>query len=109
MMLNIGMLKRKTMRISMLLSVFLVIVLLAGISPAAFAAGPLFHTRPDYMPVADETEELVVTVEDLADANSYEALLRKYGGFAVETTLDPADGEGSYSFFYGTDTYNYFG
>ena len=107
---NTGILRRKSMQISVLLSVLLAVVLLVGVSPAALASGPLFHTRPDYMPLAEGPEDLTVTVEDLADANSYEALLRKYGGFAVETTLTPeSDGEGRYSFFYGTDSYNFFG
>ena len=107
---NTGILRRKSMQISVLLSVLLAVVLLVGVSPAALASGPLFHTRPDYMPLAEGPEDLTVTVEDLADANSYEALLRKYGGFAVETTLTPeSDGEGRSSFFYGTDSYNFFG
>ena len=99
----------RSARITVFLSVLLVIILLAGVSPAAFAAGPLFHAVPDYQPAPQMSTVPVVTVEALGEANSYEALIRKYGGFAVETTSSPdADGESSYSFFYGTDNYNYY-
>ena len=89
-------------------SLVLSLVLLVGVSPAAFAAGPLFHYRayPDFrlQPAAPE-----VTVEALAEANDYEALLAKFGGFGVESFSNAEyAGAETYSFFYGTGDFDYY-
>ena len=90
-------------------AVFLSFVLLAGMSPAASAAGPLFHNKsyPDFQLGKALLPE--VTVEALCSANAYETLLEKYGGFGVETFANPQYlPEDSYSFYYGTADYNYY-
>ena len=84
-------------------------VLLAGIGPAASAAGPLFRSAsyPDFRLSSTEAPE--VTVEALCDANSYDTLIAKYGGFGVETFANPMYTDGDeYSLFYGTADYNFY-
>ena len=81
-------------------SVLLAVLMLLAVSPAASAAGPLFHNRayPEFQlqPILPEP-----TIEGLAEANAYDTLLEKYGGFGVETFANSAyvDAD-SYSFFY---------
>ena len=89
-------------------SVLLAVLMLLAVSPAASAAGPLFHNRayPEFQlqPILPEP-----TIEGLAEANAYDTLLEKYGGFGVETFANSAyvDAD-SYSFFYGTKEYDFF-
>jgi len=86
----------------------LALLMLVAVSPAASAAGPLFHNRsyPEFRMQAVLPEP---TIEGLAAANAYETLLEKYGGFGVETFANAAyvDAD-SYSFFYGTDSFDFF-
>ena len=67
----------------------LALLMLVAVSPAASAAGPLFHNRsyPEFRMQAVLPEP---TIEGLAAANAYETLLEKYGGFGVETFANAA-------------------
>ena len=101
--------KRNHKHFSTMLGTLLIAVLmLAAASPAASAAGPLFHnwSYPEFQLQAALPEP---TIDGLAAANAYEALLKKYGGFGVETFANSAyvDAD-SYSFFYGTEDYDFF-
>ena len=93
---------------TMLGALLLAVLMLVAVSPAASAAGPLFHNRayPEFRLQAALPEP---TIEGLAAANDYETLLEKYGGFGVETFANSAyvDAD-SYSFFYGTDSFDFF-
>ena len=86
----------------------LALVLLVGVSPAASAAGPLFHYR-DYPEFRLEPAVPAVTIEALAAANDYDALLARYGGFGVESFANSEyAGAESYSCFYGTADFDYY-
>ena len=89
-------------------SLLLAVLMLAAVSPAASAAGPLFHnwSYPEFRMQAALPEP---TIDGLAAANAYETLLEKYGGFGVETFANSAyvDAD-SYSFFYGTESFDFF-
>ena len=89
-------------------ALLLAVLMFVAVSPAASAAGPLFHNRayPEFRLQAALPEP---TIEGLAAANAYDALLEKYGGFGVETFANSAyvDAD-SYSFFYGTDSFDFF-
>ena len=95
---------------TMLTCLLLAAVMLFGMSPAASAAGPLFHNGsfPEFQLQSTRLPE--VTIEGLLAANSYEALLEKHGGFSVETFANTAyvPKENCYSFFYGTENYNFY-
>ena len=89
-------------------SVLLAVLMLLVVSPAASAAGPLFHNW-SYPEFRLQTVLPEPTIEGLAEANAYETLLEKYYGFGVETFANSAyvDAD-SYSFFYGTKAFDFF-
>ena len=89
-------------------AVLLAVVMLVAVSPAASATGPLFHFRgyPEYQV---QPSLPVPTIEGLYAANAYEALMDKYGGFGVESFANPDYiGAEKYSFFYGTEDFNFY-
>ena len=89
-------------------ALLLAVLMLVAVSPAASAAGPLFHSR-SYPEFRLQTALPEPTIDGLAAANAYKTLLEKYGGFGVETFANSAyvDAE-SYSFFYGTESFDFF-
>ena len=89
-------------------SVMLAVLMLLAVSPAASAAGPLFHNW-SYPEFRLQTVLPEPTIEGLAEANAYDTLLEKYDGFGVETFANSAyvDAD-SYSFFYGTKAFDFF-